>query len=86
MTLNIDFGPQVEAQLLAVATQNGIAPSELVKKVLVGDLPPLATTVMPRRGIMITQGMFPGLAGLTEDDFKVAEFHGDQDDGLDWNP
>jgi hypothetical protein len=83
MTLNIDFGPQVEAELLAVASQNGITPSELVQKMLVGDLPPLPPTVVPRPSTMITQGMFPGLAGLTDDDFKVAEFHGDLDDGLD---
>jgi hypothetical protein len=82
MTLNIDFGPQVEAQLLAVAVHNGIAPSELVKKMLVGDLPPLPMTVVPQHGTMITQGMLPGLAGLIEDDFKIAEFHGDPDDGL----
>ena len=33
---------------------------------------------------MITKGIFPQLADITEDDFKRAEFHGDEDDGLDW--
>jgi len=39
MTITIDFGPQVEAQLLAIAKQNGIAPAEVVKKLVTGDLP-----------------------------------------------
>ncbi len=36
------------------------------------------------KGRMITFGMFPGLNGVTDEDFKAAEFHGDADDGLDW--
>jgi len=41
MTLHIDFGPKVETKLLAIARQNGIASSEVVKKIVTGDLPRL---------------------------------------------
>jgi hypothetical protein len=30
-------------------------------------------------------GMFKGTRQATEEDFKVAEFRGDSDDGLDWS-
>ena len=30
-------------------------------------------------------GMFKGAKQTTEEDFEDAEFHGDPDDGLDWN-
>jgi len=30
-------------------------------------------------------GMFQGEQDLALEDFKIAEFHGDADDGLDWN-
>ena len=30
-------------------------------------------------------GMFQGEKDLALEDFKIAEFHGDADDGLDWN-
>ncbi len=33
-------------------------------------------------GQMITFGMFAGPIETTEEDFKLAEFHGDPDDGL----
>ena len=33
---------------------------------------------------MIAKGMFPQLADITDEDFRIAEFHGDPDDGLDW--
>lgn len=33
----------------------------------------------------ITKGMFPQLAEIADDDFKIAEFHGDADDGLSWD-
>jgi len=35
-------------------------------------------------GQMITFGMFSGPAETDEEDFRLAEFHGDSDDGLDW--
>ena len=31
---------------------------------------------------MLTLGMFPELLGLTDEDFKSAEYHGDADDDL----
>jgi hypothetical protein len=35
---------------------------------------------------MITFGMFAdGARKSTDEDFKAAEFHGDDDDGLDWS-
>ena len=30
-------------------------------------------------------GMFKTDRDITEEDFKIAEFHGDPDDGLDWS-
>ena len=35
-------------------------------------------------GQMKVLGMFPELAGMSEADFRLAEFQGDPDDGLDW--
>lgn len=43
-----------------------------------------SVTSEPSRGQMIRLGMFAGLIETTEEDFKLAEFHGDPDDGLDW--
>jgi hypothetical protein len=48
-------------------------------RVLVTFLP--ATSAPPNQ--MITFGMFAGSQQSTEADFKLAEFHGDSDDGLD---
>ncbi len=39
----------------------------------------------PKQGQMIYKGMFKTDRDLTEEDFKIAEFHGDPDDGLDWS-
>ena len=39
----------------------------------------------PTQGRMMYLGMFPIDRELTEEDFKMAEFHGDPDDGLDWS-
>jgi hypothetical protein len=39
----------------------------------------------PGSNKITAKGMFPNLADITEEDFKIAEFHGDPDDGLDWN-
>ncbi len=36
------------------------------------------------KGQMMYKGMFAGPIETTEEDFKIAEFHGDPDDGLDW--
>lgn len=33
----------------------------------------------------ITLGMFSGKTQSTAEDFKIAEFHGDLDDSLDWS-
>ena len=33
----------------------------------------------------IYRGMFKTDVDVTEEDFKIAEFHGDPDDGLDWS-
>ncbi|MEN9220965.1 MAG: hypothetical protein Q6M04_00855 [Thermostichus sp. BF3_bins_97] len=38
-----------------------------------------------KQGQMMTLGMFAGTLKSTEEDFKLAEFHGDPDDGLDWS-
>ncbi len=37
----------------------------------------------PKR--MISFGMFSGKKQSTESDFKIAEFHGDSEDSLDWS-
>lgn len=34
--------------------------------------------------VPIRFGMFSGPVETTEEDFRIAEFHGDPDDGLDW--
>ena len=36
------------------------------------------------KGRMITFGMFAGPVETNEEDFRLAEFRGDPDDGLDW--
>jgi len=47
MTLNIDVSPQIEAQIFAAARLNNIAPSEVVAKVLTGEMPPLQSSNKP---------------------------------------
>ena len=42
------------------------------------------SAMVPKKGQMLRAGMFPQLRDLTDEDFKAAEFHGDPDDGLDW--
>jgi hypothetical protein len=49
-------------------------------RVLVTFLPP-----KPKPSKMITLGMFKGDRYSTEEDFTIAEFHGDAEDGLDWS-
>jgi hypothetical protein len=49
-------------------------------RVLVTFLPP-----KPKSPKMITLGMFKGDRQSTEEDFAIAEFHGDAEDGLDWS-
>lgn len=45
-----------------------------------------AAPVEPKeKGQMMRLGMFAGPVQSTEEDFKLAEFHGDPDDGLDWS-
>jgi hypothetical protein len=39
---------------------------------------------LPKPG-QIYRGMFKTDVDITEEDFKIAEFHGDPDDGLDWS-
>jgi len=36
-------------------------------------------------GKMITQGMFPQLAGIEDEDFKIAEYHMEDDDESEYN-
>lgn len=36
-------------------------------------------------GQMMSFGMFAGLIQSTEDDFGMAQFHGDANDNLDWS-
>ena len=43
------------------------------------------TPAPPPQGQMMYFGMFPTSRDLTEEDFKIAGFHGDSDDGLDWS-
>jgi hypothetical protein len=38
----------------------------------------------PKNPQMITLGMFKGNHSTSEEDFKIAEFSGDDDDQLDW--
>jgi hypothetical protein len=49
-------------------------------RVLVTFLPP-----KPKSPKMITLGMFKDDRQSTEEDFAIAEFHGDVEDGLDWS-
>ena len=35
--------------------------------------------------IMMSFGMFSGSVQSTENDFQIAQFHGDSNDGLDWS-
>lgn len=55
-------------------------------RVLVTFLPPSANgaPAVGKKGEMMREGMFAGPVQSTEEDFKLAEFHGDDDDGLDW--
>ena len=58
-----------------------------VARVLVTFLRDAQATVAdeaPKPGQMIYRGMFKTDRDITEEDFKIAEFHGDPDDGLDW--
>jgi len=43
MTLNIELTPDQEARLQAAARQNGIAPAEVVKRLVEEHLPPLSS-------------------------------------------
>jgi hypothetical protein len=42
--MNIDFGPQIEGQIVAIAKQIGMAPADVVKQVVIGKLPALPQT------------------------------------------
>jgi len=39
----------------------------------------------PAQGRLIQYGMYAGPIETSEEDFKLAEFHGDPDDGLKWS-
>ena len=39
----------------------------------------------PTQGQLIQYGTYAGPNETTEEDLKLAEFHGDPDDGLDWS-
>jgi hypothetical protein len=45
----------------------------------------LPTKLAPKTHRLIYFGMFRGTNQSTEDDFSLAEFHGDSDDNLDWS-
>jgi len=53
-------------------------------RVIVTFLPSTPKASNPQPSKMITLGMFKGDRLSTEADFKVAEFRGDAEDGLDW--
>jgi hypothetical protein len=42
MTLNIELGVEEELRLAVAVRQNGLAPAELARRLVVGQLPPLA--------------------------------------------
>ena len=44
----------------------------------------LSTHTLSKNTQFMTFGMFSGANQSTEDDFKLAEFSGDVEDGLDW--
>ncbi len=44
MTLTIELTPEQERRLVALARQEGLAPSEVVKKLVEEHLPPLASS------------------------------------------
>ncbi len=45
---------------------------------------PASGTKKPAQGQQIWYGMFAGPRETTEEDFRLAEFHGDPDDELGW--
>lgn len=45
----------------------------------------LATKNRLQHPQMMTFGMFSGKNQSTEEDFRIAEFHGDKEDYLDWS-
>ncbi len=65
------------------------APKDVqVAQVLVtflGDGKATVADKTPKPGQIIYRGMFKTDRDITEEDFKIAEFHGDPDDGLDWS-
>lgn len=59
------------------------APELLGKRLRLTVLDDPADNVGPRRQYL-TFGMFPQDRDLSEEEFRLAEFHGDADDLLDW--
>ncbi len=51
---------------------------------VVGDGIDAEVSAKPKKPQMITLGMFKGNHSTSEEDFKIAEFSGDDDDRLDW--
>lgn len=45
----------------------------------------LAENAAPEKSQPIKRGMFSGDIKTSEEDFQIAEFSGDSDDGLDWS-
>lgn len=83
MSLHLEVSPQTEKLFAAAAAERGVDISTLFEQMVSERF---ASDEKMASGKMITFGMFPELAGLELDDFKIAEFHGDDDDGLDWTP
>ena len=49
MTLTIELTPEQESRLTALARQEGVAPTEVIKKLVEEHLPPLASPLLPER-------------------------------------
>ncbi|BAU12486.1 hypothetical protein LEP3755_30150 [Leptolyngbya sp. NIES-3755] len=59
-------------------TPEGVSESRVIVTFLVEQSAPEAPQTIKR-------GMFAGEIKTNEEDFQIAEFHGDSDDGLDWS-
>jgi hypothetical protein len=78
---------ELEAQLLTLDKSERLRLSQLLTQSLTQNSPPRSTVAdaiaqLDIRHSMISFGMFSGSNQSTEADFKLAEFHGDLDDGL----
>ncbi|MBW4444339.1 MAG: hypothetical protein KME10_24585 [Plectolyngbya sp. WJT66-NPBG17] len=58
-------------------TPEGVAESRVIVTFL-------AEKTAPNAPQLVKRGMFPGEIKTNEEDFQMAEFHGDPGDGLNW--